>query len=98
MSTPDTFTELLKEELAPDPDPRFAAEMDEWVAAGFPHREPRRRTRWLARALRVVRTPIGLAGASAALGGLLIAVLLAADATQQQTTHPPTAGSAPPQE
>jgi len=54
MST-DTFMELLQEEVSREPDPVFAREMDEWVAAGFPRREPPRRTAWLDRAARAER-------------------------------------------
>ncbi len=49
MSTPDTFTELLREEMSPEPDPRFAAEMDEWVARGFAARAPPARRDGVAR-------------------------------------------------
>jgi hypothetical protein len=87
MSTPDTFTELLREELTPEPDPRFAAEMEEWVAAGFPRREPRRTAAWLDRAARTLRTPLGMASATAAVAGVLIAALVIADSTQQSTTE-----------
>lgn len=88
MST-DTFMELLQEELSAEPDPRFAAEMDEWVAAGFPRRDqrsPRRAAAWMDRALRVVRSPLGAAGAATAFAALVIAVLLVGDATQTSTS------------
>ena len=84
MST-DTFMELLQEELSAEPDPRFAAEMDEWVAAGFPRRQPRRTTGWLDRAARAVRTPIGIAATSMAVAGLVVALLVVGDSTQQTT-------------
>src|SRR5215212_8325483 len=84
MST-DTFMELLQEEVSPGPDPRFAAEMDEWVAAGFPRRQPRRRAVWLDRAARAVRTPLGMAAASTAIAGIVIALLVVGDSTQQST-------------
>ena len=89
MSTPDTFMDLLHEEMTAEPDPRFAAEMDEWVANGFQRRTPQRRRAsaagWFGRATRVVRSPLGMAGASTALAAVVIAVLLAADTTQQPT-------------
>lgn len=84
MST-DTFMELLQEELSAEPDPRFAAEMDEWVAAGFPRRQPRRTAAWLDRAARAARTPIGIAAASMAVAGLVVALLVVGDSTQQTT-------------
>src|SRR4051794_30333408 len=98
MPTPDTFSELLREELTPEPDPRFAAEMDEWVASGFPRRpSPQRRGTWLGRATLAVRTPLGLATASTAVAGLLIAALLIGESAQQSTTRTPQSepGSAP---
>jgi hypothetical protein len=88
MST-DTFMELLQEEMTAEPDPRFAAEMDEWVAAGFPRRDqrsPRRTVAWLDRAVRAVRSPLGAAGAATAVAALVIAVLLVGEATQTSTT------------
>jgi hypothetical protein len=85
MST-DTFMDLLQEELSAEADPRFAAEMDEWVAAGFPRRQPRRRAGWLDRAARAVRTPVGMATASMAVAGLVIALLVIGDSTQQTTS------------
>jgi hypothetical protein len=91
MST-DTFMELLQEELSPEPDPVFAREMDEWVAAGFPRREPPRWTAWLDRAARVLRTPVGVATATTAVAGLVIAVLLVGDATQTATDSRSSAG------
>jgi hypothetical protein len=90
MST-DTFMELLQEEVTPAPDPRFAAEMDGWVAAGFPRRQPQRRVAWIDRAARAVRTPLGMAAASAAVAGVVIALLVVGDSTQQ-TTSPSVAG------
>ena len=84
MST-DTFMDLLQEELSAEPDPRFAAEMDEWVAAGFPRREPPRRTAWLDRAMRGVRTPVGMGVATTAVAGLVVALLLIGDSAQQTT-------------
>src|SRR4051812_42686661 len=86
MST-DTFMDLLQEELSAEPDPRFAAEMDEWVAAGFPRREPPRRTGWIERAMRGVRTPVGMGVATAAVAGLIVALLVVGDSTQQATTQ-----------
>src|SRR4051812_50012007 len=86
MST-DTFMDLLQEELSAEPDPRFAAEMDEWVAAGFPRRQPPRRAAWVERALRGVRTPVGMGVATAAVAGLIVALLVVGDSTQQTTTQ-----------
>src|SRR4051794_32844871 len=91
MST-DTFMDLLQEELSAEPDPRFAAEMDEWVAAGFPRRQPPRRAAWLDRALRGVRTPVGMGVATAAVAGLIVALLVVGDSTQQTTTSTSAAG------
>ena len=89
MST-DTFMDLLQEELSAEPDPRFAAEMDEWAAAGFPRRDATRphgrRSAWLDRATRTVRSPLGAAGAAAAAAGLVVAVLIVGDATQTSTS------------
>ncbi len=93
MSTPDTFMDLLEEELTPEPSPRFAAEMDEWVAAGFPRRGPRRRPAWLARATRAVRTPAGMSAAATAVAGLAVALVLVADSAQQGTTTDSGPGS-----
>src|ERR1700754_252962 len=92
MST-DTFMDLLQEELSAEPDPRFAAEMDEWVAAGFPRRQPPRRAAWLDRAAHAVRTPLGMATASTAIAGLVIAVLLIGDSAQQTTSGPQATAS-----
>src|SRR3954454_12609515 len=86
MST-DTFMDLLQEELSAEPDPRFAAEMDEWVAAGFPRRRPRRRAAWLERAMRGVRTPVGMGVATAAVAGLIVALLVVGDSAQQTPTQ-----------
>src|SRR4051794_26645662 len=96
MSTPDTFTELLADELTPEPSAEFAREMDEWVAAGLPRRRqrPRRSAAWLARASRSVRTPGGMAVASTAVAGLVIALLLVADSVQQSGTGSPQSQSA----
>jgi len=95
MST-DTFTELLREELTPEPDPRFAREMDEWVAAGFPRRESRRHglRPWMRRAAHAVRSPLGMAAASTAVAGLLVAALVIGDSTQQTTSAPDATSSA----
>ena len=86
MSTPETFTELLREELSPEPETEFAREMDEWAAAGFPRREqrpakpPRRRLgAWLS-------SPLGMAGATSALAVAVIAAVLVADSAEQGTT------------
>ena len=84
MSTPDTFTELLQEELTATPDPAFAREMDEWAAAGFPRREssaakPRSRPRTFA----WLRSPIGMASAGSALAAVLIAVVMIGDSAEQ---------------
>jgi len=84
MST-DTFMDLLQEELSAEPDPRFAAEMDEWVAAGFPRRQPPRRAAWLERAMRAVRTPVGMGVATTAVAGLVVALLVIGDSAQQTT-------------
>ena len=86
MSTPDTFTELLHEEMTAEPDPQFAAEMDEWVAGGFQRRKPARRAAWLDRAARFVRSPLGMAGATSAVAAVAIAALLVADSTQNSAT------------
>src|SRR5829696_7874195 len=102
MSTPDTFTQLLQEELTPEPDPQFAAEMDEWVAEGFPPRDgrqPRRRPSlalgaWLDRAIRVTRSPLGLAGLGTAVAAVVIALVLVADSAQQTGSPSPGASSA----
>src|SRR3954452_17835801 len=93
MST-DTFMDLLQEELSAEPDPRFAAEMDEWVAAGFPRRQPPRRAAWVERALRGVRTPAGMGVATAAVAGLIVALLVVGDSTQQSTTQSASSGNA----
>jgi hypothetical protein len=77
--------DLLQEELTAEPDPQFAAEMDEWVAAGFPRRQPRRRAAWLERAMRGVRTPVGMGVATAAVAGLIVALLVVGDSAQQTT-------------
>ena len=91
MSTPDTFTQLLQEELTPEPDPQFAVEMDEWVADGFPPRHERRRApvpvaAWLDRAVRVTRSPLGMAGAATAVAAVVIALVLAGDTAERATT------------
>jgi len=97
MSTPDTFTQLLQEELTPRPDEEFAAEMDQWVADGFPPRDGRQPKRrrpslpvgsWLDRAVRVTRSPLGLAGMGTAVAAVIIAVVLAADTAERGTTAP----------
>jgi hypothetical protein len=87
MST-DTFMELLQEEVTPEPDARFAAEMDEWVAAGFPRRQPRRSATWLDRATRAVRSPLGVATASTAVAGIVIALLVVGDSAQRGSSDP----------
>jgi hypothetical protein len=95
MSTPDTFTELLREELTPAPDPDFAAEMDDWAAAGFPHRDDRDREAgrrpstagWLDRAARALRSPFGTAATGTAVAVAIVALLIAVSpdqATQDQ--------------
>jgi hypothetical protein len=95
MSTPDTFMELLTEELSPAPDPEFAAEMDAWVEGGFQRRLKRRgpsAPAWLDRAARALRSPLGMAGASTALAAAVIAALLVADSAQQTTTDQHSSG------
>jgi hypothetical protein len=84
MSMPDTFTELLQDELSPAPDPHFAAEMDEWVGAGFPRREQRTR-RWR------LRSPLALAGAGATVATACVAIGIALN-NPDQATDQRTAG------
>jgi hypothetical protein len=100
MSTPDTLMELLREELTPAPDPHFVAEMDEWAAAGFPHRdEPRRASRtggWLDRAARVLRSPLGLAGAGTAIAAVAIAAVLVGNGADSATQDQRTSGGGQP--
>ena len=93
MST-DTVMDLLQEELSAEPDPQFAAEMDEWVAAGFPRRQPPRRAAWLERAMRGVRTPAGMGIATTAVAGLVVALLVIGDSAQQTTTPSASSGGA----
>ena len=90
MPTPDTFTELLREELTPEPDPHFAREMDEWAAAGFPRRTthapaPRPAAGWLDRVARGLRSPLGMAGAGTAVAAIAIAAVLIGDSVEQGT-------------
>src|SRR5687768_16388543 len=96
MSTPDTFSELLQEELTATPDPAFAREMDEWAAAGFPRREsstptPKRRRRtftWL-------RSPAGMATAASAVAAVLIAVVMIGDSVEQDGVDGDIAATTP---
>jgi hypothetical protein len=88
MPASDTFTELLREELTPRPDPAFAEEMDAWVEDGFPPRErrrrpPRRAGAWLDRAVRVTRSPLGMAGAGTAVAALVVALVLVGDSAER---------------
>jgi hypothetical protein len=79
MSMPDTFTELLRDELSPAPDPQFAAAMDEWAAGGFAHREqaaPRARRRRL-------RSPLAILGAGATVATACVAVGIALTSSDQ---------------
>ena len=93
MSTPETFEELLRDELTPAPDPAFAAQMDEWVAQGFPavgrEHKPRRRLSFP----RLV-SPVGLAGAGTALAALAIAAVLVVDTGEQTSTESESSGGA----
>jgi hypothetical protein len=78
MSTPETaFEQLLRDELTPVPDPAFAAELDEWAAAGFP-RTSRRRSPfgWLGGVKRALGTPFGLTATGSAVAAVAIALLL----------------------
>jgi hypothetical protein len=98
MSTPDTFMELLTEELSPAPDPEFAAEMDAWVEGGFQRRHKRRgpsAPAWLHHPARALRSPLGMAGASTALAAAVIAALLVADSAQQTTTDQHSSAASP---
>lgn len=86
MSMPDTFTDLLHEELSATPDPHFAAEMDEWAAAGFPHREPQtpgraRTPRWR------LRSPLALVGGAATVATACVAVGIALNSSDQTLDH-----------
>src|SRR5688572_12587032 len=84
MPTPDTFTELLREELSPAPDSEFAREMDEWAAAGFPRREREAKERqprfraWLS-------SPLGMATATTAVAAIAIVAVMAGDSFEQGT-------------
>ncbi len=87
--SPDTFTELLQEELTPTPDPAFAREMDEWAAAGFPRRDAQQRTPKPRRRLRAgawLRSPLGMATATSAVAAAAIAAVLIGDTVEQGTT------------
>ena len=75
MSTPDTFMDLLEEELTPEPGPRFAAEMDEWVARRVPRRGPRRRRRG-AGDPRGAYARRSMSAAATAVAGLAVALVL----------------------
>ena len=76
MSMPETFTDLLRDELSPAPDPHFAAEMDEWAAAGFQHRE-RRTRRWR------LRSPLTVVGAATTVATACVAVGIALNNADQ---------------
>jgi hypothetical protein len=86
MSTPDTFTQLLEEELTPAPDSEFAREMDEWAAAGFPRRQETKPRRFRVPSIGWLRSPAGMGAAASALAAAAIAVVLIADSAEQTTT------------
>ena len=91
MSTPDTFTQLLEDELTPRPDPEFAAEMDQWADDGFPRRQERRGPS--PRVGAWFRSPLGLAGVGTAIAAVFAIAILAGDATER--TASPALAPAP---
>ena len=86
MSTPDTFTQLLEDELTPAPDSEFAREREEWAAAGFPRRQPRAPRKLRLPTIAFLRSPLGMGGAASAVAALAIAVVLVADSAEQTTS------------
>ena len=101
MSTPDTFTQLLEEELTPRPDPEFAAEMDQWADDGFPSRDQRRRPSlrvgaWFDRATGVARSPLGLAGVSTAIAAVFVAAIFLGDTAERTASDDRDSGAASP--
>jgi hypothetical protein len=78
----DTLLAELRE-IRPEPRPEFAAELDEWAAAGFPRRDPRpgsspfaRLAAWFrGKSARAMLVPaVGLAIAVLAVAGVVVAV------------------------
>src|ERR1700754_3834528 len=78
----DTLLAELRE-IRPEPRPEFAAELDEWAAAGFPRRDPRataspfaHMANWIrGKSARAMLVPaVGLAIAVLAAAGVVVAI------------------------